>query len=226
MKITELYEGAEPKLPGAVSGIKIMTPQQFVNDTDDLDENDKKIAGRYDPDQFDSMVKRVGQLAKQGPRKTVYDPIKRVYKTVPVNQNKKDVGEDIKQVDRMHMDDYIRLIDKIHDAMMQASQRNDMVTYEKLKQKYIELENRAKKGLIPEATKLPASQREFGGQEFQDYMKRIKGTDDIDKKTGQVYKSASWKTPAKGVRYDLRIIEQREWLFKNADWAGSYLYAK
>ena len=48
----------------------------------------------------------------------------------------------------------------------------------------------------------------------------------IDKKTGEVYKSASWKAPAKGVRYDLRIIEQREWLLENADWAGSYLYAK
>jgi hypothetical protein len=48
----------------------------------------------------------------------------------------------------------------------------------------------------------------------------------IDKKTGEVYKSASWKAPAKGVRYDLRIIEQREWLFENADWAGGYLYAK
>jgi hypothetical protein len=48
----------------------------------------------------------------------------------------------------------------------------------------------------------------------------------IDKKTGEVYKSASWKSPAKGVRYDLRIIEQREWLFENADWAGGYLYAK
>ena len=48
----------------------------------------------------------------------------------------------------------------------------------------------------------------------------------IDKKTGEVYKSASWKAPAKGVRYDLRLIEQREWLFENADWAGSYLYAK
>ncbi len=48
----------------------------------------------------------------------------------------------------------------------------------------------------------------------------------IDKKTGEVYKSASWKSPAKGVRYDLRIIEQREWLFANADWSGSYLYAK
>ena len=48
----------------------------------------------------------------------------------------------------------------------------------------------------------------------------------VDKKTGQVYKSASWKSPAKGVRYDLRIIEQREWLLKNADWAGGYLYAR
>ena len=48
----------------------------------------------------------------------------------------------------------------------------------------------------------------------------------IDKKTGEVYKSASWKAPAKGVRYDLRIIEQREWLLQHADWAGSYLYAR
>ena len=48
----------------------------------------------------------------------------------------------------------------------------------------------------------------------------------VDRKTGEVYKSASWKSPAKGVRYDLRIIEQREWLLGNADWAGGYLYAK
>ena len=48
----------------------------------------------------------------------------------------------------------------------------------------------------------------------------------VDKKTGEVYKSASWKAPAKGVRYDLRIISQREWLMENADWAGGYLYAR
>jgi hypothetical protein len=48
----------------------------------------------------------------------------------------------------------------------------------------------------------------------------------VDKKTGEVYKSASFKSPAKGVRYDLRLIEQREWLLENADWAGGYLYAK
>lgn len=48
----------------------------------------------------------------------------------------------------------------------------------------------------------------------------------VDKKTGEVYKSASWKSPAKGVRYDLRLIKDREWLFENADWSGHYLYAK
>ena len=48
----------------------------------------------------------------------------------------------------------------------------------------------------------------------------------VDKKTGEVYKSASWKSPAKGIRYDLRLIADREWLLENADWCGHYLYAK
>ena len=48
----------------------------------------------------------------------------------------------------------------------------------------------------------------------------------IDKNTGEVYKSSSWKSPAKGVRYDLRLIADREWLFENASWCGGYLYAK
>lgn len=48
----------------------------------------------------------------------------------------------------------------------------------------------------------------------------------VDKKTGEVYKSASWKSPAKGVRYDLRLIKDREYLYGNADWSGGYLYAR
>jgi len=48
----------------------------------------------------------------------------------------------------------------------------------------------------------------------------------IDKKTGEIYKSQSWKSPAKGVRYDLRLIKDREWLFENASWCGGYLYKK
>ena len=48
----------------------------------------------------------------------------------------------------------------------------------------------------------------------------------VDKQTGQVYKPASWKSPAKHVRYDLRLIKDREYLCANADWAGGYLYIR
>ena len=50
----------------------------------------------------------------------------------------------------------------------------------------------------------------------------------VDKKTGQVYKPASWQAPARHVRFDLRIIREREFLFnyKNTDWAGGYLYLR
>jgi len=48
----------------------------------------------------------------------------------------------------------------------------------------------------------------------------------IDRKSGEVFKPASFKTPAKGVRFNLNIISEREWLFENADWAGGYLYKR
>jgi hypothetical protein len=40
----------------------------------------------YGPE-WDEKIKRLGQMAKQGERKTVWDPVKRVYKTVPVQQS-------------------------------------------------------------------------------------------------------------------------------------------
>ena len=48
----------------------------------------------------------------------------------------------------------------------------------------------------------------------------------VNKKTGEVYKPASFKGPAKGVRYNLLLISDREWLYKNADWSGGYLYKR
>ena len=50
----------------------------------------------------------------------------------------------------------------------------------------------------------------------------------IDRNTGQVYKPASYKSPAKHVRYDLRIISDRVKLHnpKYTDWAGGYLYLR
>ena len=56
---------------------------------------------------------------------------------------------------------------------------------------------------LDEEIDLPAPHREFGDQEFQDFMSRIVGTDDIDPKTGEVkrdkkgiakYKSGKTKT--------------------------------
>ena len=48
----------------------------------------------------------------------------------------------------------------------------------------------------------------------------------VDMKTGEVYKPASVKAPAKGVRFNLLIIKEREDILENCDWAGGYLYAK
>ncbi len=50
----------------------------------------------------------------------------------------------------------------------------------------------------------------------------------VDKKTGEVYKPASWKSPAKHVRYDLRVIRDREYVLNpdNCGWSGGYLYMR
>ena len=50
----------------------------------------------------------------------------------------------------------------------------------------------------------------------------------IDRQTGEVYKPASWRAPAKIVRFDLRLIKDREFLFnwKNLSWAGGHLYMR
>ena len=71
-------------------------------------------------------------------------------------------------------------------------------------------------------------------QESCDYYNRKAGyragsvTAFIDKNTGEVYKPASWKSPAKHVRFDLRIIREREFLLnpKNCSWTGGHLYMR
>ena len=50
----------------------------------------------------------------------------------------------------------------------------------------------------------------------------------VNKETGEVFKPASWAAPAKHVRFDLRIIKEREFLLNpaNCDWAGGHLYMR
>ena len=46
----------------------------------------------------------------------------------------------------------------------------------------------------------------------------------IDKRFGHVYKPASFKAPAKHIRYNLLVDKSREECFARCDWAGGYLY--
>ena len=48
----------------------------------------------------------------------------------------------------------------------------------------------------------------------------------IDRYSGDVYKPASWKAPAKHVRYNLLDEVSFAACLENADWAGQYLYLK
>ena len=80
----------------------------------------------------------------------------------------------------------------------------------------------------------PAPVYKFYPEAGRKYFKIIMETDSgsrsvhafIDKKTGSVYKPASFKTPAKHERFNLCRIKDREWLLENATWHGSYLYLR
>tara|TARA_R100001463_G_scaffold135410_1_gene198696 strand:+ start:76 stop:549 length:474 start_codon:yes stop_codon:yes gene_type:complete len=50
----------------------------------------------------------------------------------------------------------------------------------------------------------------------------------VDKNSGEVYKPASWKSPAKYVRYDMRIITHRQACHdpKVTTWTGGFLYMR
>ena len=50
----------------------------------------------------------------------------------------------------------------------------------------------------------------------------------VDKKTGQIFKPAGWSKPAKHVRFDMRIISERNFVHNpnNTGWSGGYLYLR
>jgi hypothetical protein len=50
----------------------------------------------------------------------------------------------------------------------------------------------------------------------------------VDKETGDVYKPASWKAPAKHIRFSFQNVNHLKFLLNpdNVDWAGGYLYIR
>jgi hypothetical protein len=180
MKIRQLLEGAEPKMPGAPQGIQIMTPQQFVARAGDMPgetEAEEEVA--------EDSTEKLADLSK-------------------INT------KSLQQLHALHRH-YGQKDPRSKEAALRGA--------EELKKRGIVVP--VDEGLdrirnlagLDEATKLPASSREFGGQEFQDYMTRIVGTPDIDKKTGKVKvdkrgneKYVSGKT--KGDKYKMPYIHR------------------
>jgi hypothetical protein len=207
MKITELYEGAEPKLPGAFNGVKVMTPQQFVGQADEEEEvdegenwakhNNKRVGGmskksvssyrRSHPGSKiqtavttkPSKLKKGSKSAKR--RASFCARMRGMKKHRTGAKTARDPNSNInKSLRRWNCES----VEELQQLAIIAEQK--LLEAKNWKQQAaIAIAKKKKKG-VSEATALPADQRELGGQEFQDYMNRIKGTDDIDKKTGQV----------------------------------------
>ena len=71
----------------------------------------------------------------------------------------------------------------------------------------------------------------ISGRKYHKVMQCVDGQTEsvhafIDKKTGSVFKPASFKAPAKGARYNMLNVKSRQEMFERADWAGSYLYIR
>ena len=205
MNFKELLEGAEPKMPGAPGGISIMTPQQFVAKSGDMpDEKPDEELNEFAPSGDDDgggfseeILKRLAAQWWNGDE----DP--RVEKTLM--SAGWEIGQDdgydnggvfVVQSGDEHGRSYLSWPAEELDPGLTESELNRI---------------RNLSGL-GEATKLPASTRDLGGQEFQDYMKRIVGTPDVDK-AGNVKvdkkgneKYVSGKT--KGDRYKMPYIHR------------------
>jgi hypothetical protein len=185
MNFKELHEGAEPKMPGAPKGISIMTPQQFVAKAGDMPSEESgeeevaegdvlKFTGKKRENTPLGIVARAigGKMdAEVSPTYEFDIEVKRIPQGWAVFHagDKQDVYDD---PDRAH-EAAKEMEDELRDEQGMAEGEDHLSRIRKLSG-------------LDEATKLPASSREFGGDEFQDYMKRIVGTPDIDKKTGQV----------------------------------------
>jgi len=160
MNFKELLEGTEPKMPGAPKGISIMTPQQFVANAGDMP----------DEEVDEGNVEHTPTGLKHTSTKD--------YPDYPGAKGK-GFQQDI---DRLNKSETGRL-DKAFGVNWEPKGRRKEISGDPTGvsegQEYLD-RIRSLSGL-GEATKLPAQTRDLDSQEFQDYMKRIVGTPDLDK---------------------------------------------
>jgi len=196
MNFKELLEGAEPKMPGAPSGIKIMTPQQFVAKSGDMpdEESDEEIAeGPNDGSEDNFTIDDIKRLEKVRDLETLKAQAKELIKGKPARRMKPEkISWFYNHIDTLR--NPLAVIKMMYDLMLAGEGHKvigskNSLSSNSYRQRFGEevveseehLERIRKLSGLDEATKLPAQSREFGGDEFQDYMKRIAGTPDLDK---------------------------------------------
>ena len=200
MRIQHLLEGTEPQLPGAPEGIQIMTPQQFVAKAGDMpgEESEEGVEEAYQfkgPFPFDVDHMHGGR----GINLPVADTRDLLQKPFEYYGNYKEWYRDVNRVNSELLDDNAEYTTTAGGKTISINGKPFAAWTNRLGNGSIDIRIAKKhsgqgvaEGLehlarirklsgLEEATKLPAQSREFGGQEFQDYMNRIAGTPDVDK---------------------------------------------
>ena len=218
MNFKELHEGVEPKMPGAPSGIKIMTPQQFVakagdskpeeeinefapydhNDSDDDfdgEEDDDELRSLYDTKfELEAELDYADEEDREHLESELEDVHARILELKPdaileqgvAEGAEEDMSKEAKAMATGKCPHCHGPVEKKeHPTLTQYHCAKCGIRASVDKQGVAEsqehLDRIRKLSGLGEATKLPASTRDLGGQEFQDYMKRIVGTPDVDK---------------------------------------------
>ena len=195
MKINDIVESTNSKLAGAPPGIKIMTPQQFVASTGDMPAEEGVAEGSLnefaqgnggdDGEAFNPGLAKMAQehgftkgfeLADGASLATAFkitewdQQFGGLYKQHFVQGFKKG------RIDKINFNNkqYNLNLKLMKDGSIRHGEQGVAEGQEHLDR------IRSLSGL-GEATKLPAQTRDLDSQEFQDYMKRIVGTPDLDK---------------------------------------------
>ena len=151
------------------------------------------------------------------------------------DQIKQELRENVKVWTEQYRDAITQNYKEYHVRMLERNLSGDYPEY--AQQQLDELENGTANLMrfrIKEGRKYyKIIQQEY--REYNDYYPELKeGYRDttvhsfVDKFTGEVYMAASWSKPAKHVRFDLRIIEQRKLLHTPSfvTWNTGYLYMR
>ena len=163
MKINDILESTNSNLAGAPSGIKIMTPQQFVASASDMPDEEEGVAeGQEHLDRI-RKLSGLGQI-NESDAKTAYHKAYLNHGGGGRVPNKAASDKAYAEILKTHGPKALSQLQKLHGTYTDAAHKAGSVYKD-----------------VDEATKLPAQTRDLDSQEFQDYMKRIVGTPDLDK---------------------------------------------